>query len=80
MLKEHLKMSLERYFSHQVHIHQLCELMSEPILSLGTPQDSLDLMLEIEMYDLLKHQIVVEVMNLVNEGRYSVGGSVLHLS
>ena len=54
--------------------------MTEPIFSLNECQDSLDIMLEMEMYDLLKHPIVIEVLNLVNDGKYSIDSSLLSMS
>ena len=43
-------------------------------------KDSLDLMLEMGMNELLNHPVIIEVMNLVNEGEYSVDVSLLQLS
>ena len=43
-------------------------------------KDSLDIMNEMGMDPLLKHQVVVEVLNLVYEGKYSVDSSLLTLS
>ena len=54
--------------------------MSEPIFSLSEKKDSLDIILEMQMEFLLKHPVVVEVLNLVYEGKYSVDSSVLSLS
>ena len=43
-------------------------------------KDSLDMMLEMRMEGLLKNPVIVEVLNLVNEGSYSVDSSALSLS
>ena len=43
-------------------------------------KDSLDIMLEMNMEGLLKHPVIVEVLNLVYEGKYSVDSSALNLS
>lgn len=43
-------------------------------------KDSLDIMLEMNMESLLKHPVIVEVLNLVYEGKYSVDSSALNLS
>ena len=43
-------------------------------------KDSLDIMLEMNMESLLKHPVIVEVLNLVYEGKYSVDQSALNLS
>jgi hypothetical protein len=37
-------------------------------------------MLEMKMFKLLQHQLIVEVLNLVYEGEYSVDRSTLSLS
>jgi len=54
--------------------------MSEPILHLTERKDSLDIMYEMNMQELLKHPIVVEVLNLVYEGKFSISASPLSLS
>jgi len=43
-------------------------------------KDSLDIMLEMNMETLLKHPVIVEVLNLAYEGKYSADGSALTLS
>jgi len=42
--------------------------MSEPILHMTERKDSLDIMYEMNMSELLQHPVVVEVLNLVYEG------------
>ena len=54
--------------------------MREPILHLTERKDSLDIMLEMKMENLLKHPVIVEILNLVYEGKYSVDSSTLSLS
>ena len=54
--------------------------MSEPILHMTERKDSLDIMYEMNMQELLKHPVVVEVLNLVYEGKYSVSQSALSMS
>lgn len=54
--------------------------MLEPILHMSERKDSLDIMYEMNMQQLLKHPIVVEVLNLVNEGKYSISSSPLSMS
>jgi len=54
--------------------------MREPIFHMTERKDSLDIMLEMNMEDLLNNPVIVEVLNLVNEGKYSVDSSVLSLS
>lgn len=54
--------------------------MTEPIFHMSEKKDSLDIMLEMNMQDLLKDPIVIEVLNLVYEGRYSASNSSLSMS
>jgi len=53
--------------------------MSEPILHMTERKDSLDIMYEMNMQDLLQHPVVVEVLNLVYEGKFSVSSSALSM-
>lgn len=43
-------------------------------------KDSLDIMLEMNTEVLWRHPVIIEVLNLVYEGKYSVDSSVLSLS
>ena len=43
-------------------------------------KDSLDIMLEMNMETLLQHPVIIEVLNLVYEGKYSVDSTALSLS
>jgi hypothetical protein len=54
--------------------------MSEPILHMRERKDSLDIMYEMNMQELLKHPVVIEVLKLVYEGKYSVSQSALSMS
>jgi hypothetical protein len=54
--------------------------MREPILHMTERKDSLDFMLEMNMESLLNNPVIVEVLNLVNEGKYSVDSSAASLS
>ena len=54
--------------------------MIEPVLHMSERKDSLDIMYEMNMQDLLKHPVVVEVLNLVYEGKYSINASSLSMS
>jgi len=54
--------------------------MTEPVLSLDVQRDSLDIMLEMNMEDILNHPVIVEVLNLVYEGMYTVDNQALFLS
>ena len=42
--------------------------MMEPILHMSEKNDCLDVMYEMNMSGLLKHPVIVEMLNLVNEG------------
>jgi hypothetical protein len=68
------------YFDKQNNILVLYKLMSEPILHMTESKDSLDIMFEMNMQELLKNPVVVEVLNLVYEGKYSVNSSALSMS
>jgi len=54
--------------------------MSEPILHTTETKDCLDIMYEMNMKELLQHPVVIEVINLVYEGEYSISSSPLSLS
>jgi hypothetical protein len=54
--------------------------MREPIFHMTERKDSLDIMLEMNMESLLNNPVIVEVLNLVNEGKYSVDSSAMSLS
>ena len=54
--------------------------MTETIFHMTERKDSLDIMLEMDMGKLLKHPVIVEVLNLAYEGKYSANGSALSLS
>lgn len=68
------------YLDKQQHISILLKMMTERIFHLTERKDSLDIMNEMGMDPLLKHQVVVEVLNLVYEGKYSVDSSLFTLS
>jgi len=80
LLQSYLINSLSRYFELQNNILMLRKFMSEPILHLTERKDSLDIMYEMNMKELLQHPVVVEVINLVYEGEYSISSSPLSLS
>mmetsp|Transcript_11822 Transcript_11822/g.18209 ORF Transcript_11822/g.18209 Transcript_11822/m.18209 type:complete len:84 (+) Transcript_11822:369-620(+) len=54
--------------------------MMEPIMNLQTQQDCMDIMLEMKMETTLNNPIIVEVLNLVYEGQYSIDQPVFFLS
>jgi len=54
--------------------------MREPIYHMQERKDSLDIMLEMKMETLLQHPVIVEVLNLVYEGKFSVDSSAMSLS
>jgi len=68
VLKKLIDQSLKKYLTLSTNIRQLHSFMLEPIMSLDNLQDSLDLMLEMKMTNVLNHNAVVEVLNLVYEG------------
>lgn len=80
LLTSYLSKGMVKYLEKQNHISQLYKFMREPIFHLSEKKDSLDIILQMQMEFLLKHPVVVEVLNLVYEGKYSVDSSVLSLS
>jgi hypothetical protein len=80
LLKAYLIKSLSRYLERQSNILTLYKFMSEPILHMSERKDSLDIMYEMGMYDLLNHPVIVEVLNLIYEGKYSASSSALTMS
>lgn len=80
LINDYIMKSITIYLRKQENISQLYKLMRERIFSMSEAKDSLDIMLEMEMESLLNHPVIVEVLNLVNEGKFSVDGSILSLS
>lgn len=80
VLQAYLIKSLFKYFESQNNIMVLHKFMSEPILHLSEHKDSLDIMYEMNMKEMLQHPVVVEVINLVYEGEYSISATALTLS
>ena len=54
--------------------------MIEPVLHTSEKRDSLDLMHEMNVQELLAHPVIIEIINLIYEGEYSVRSSKLGLS
>ena len=71
---------MSNYFEKQNNILVLFKFMIEPILHMSERKDSLDIMYEMNMQELLKHPVVIEVLNLVYEGKFSVSQSALSMS
>jgi len=80
LLNSYIEKSLFSYLARQPHISQLYKFMREPIFHMSERKDSLDIMLEMNMENLLKNPVIIEVLNLVYEGKYSVDSSALNLS
>jgi hypothetical protein len=80
LLQALLIRSPSNYFEKQNNILVLLKFMSEPILHMRERKDSLDIMYEMNMQELLKHPVVIEVLKLVYEGKYSVSQSALSMS
>ena len=53
--------------------------MLEPLLTISEDKYLLDVVLEMEMEDTLNHPVIVEVLNVVSEGKYSVDSSIPYL-
>jgi hypothetical protein len=80
LLQHYIVDGLSNFFEKQNNILILYKFMSEPILHMSERKDSLDIMYEMNMQKLLQHPVVVEVINLVYEGKYSVSSSSLSMS
>jgi len=80
LLNNFINKGIQSYLQRQQHISMLYKFMREPIFHMTERKDSLDIMLEMNMESLLKHPVIVEVLNLVYEGKYSVDSSALNLS
>lgn len=80
VLNKYIMDSLTGYLSRQQHISQLYKFLREPIFHMSEKKDSLDIMLEMNMNDLLQNPVIIEVLNLVYEGKYSADSQVTNLS
>ena len=80
VIQDYLKLSLKRFFDRQNNVLVLQKMMMEPVLHPSIRKDSLDIMTEMDMSDLLQHSIVVEVLNLIHEGRYSISSTAISVS
>ena len=80
VLNKYVIESLGKYLSKQHHIAQLYKLMREPVFHMTENKDSLDLMFEMNLSVFLNNPVVIEVLNLVNEGQYSIDIGVVELS
>ena len=80
LLQNYIIKSLCVYFEKQNNIMTLYKFMLEPILHMTERKDCLDIMQEMNMSELLQHPVVVEVLNLVNEGKYSITSSPISMS
>jgi len=54
--------------------------MLEPKLHSNKDQDLLDILMEMRLQTILNHPVVIEVLNLVWEGRFSIDSSLSSLS
>ena len=71
---------MSQYFEKQDNILTLYKFMTEPVFNMAERKDSLDIMFQMNMHELLKHPVMIEVLNLVYEGKYSVSSSALNMS
>jgi len=76
----YLKQSLDNYFNAQGNISHLYRLLREPILHAKEQRDSMDMMFDMNVDDLIQHKVVEEVLNLVYDGKFSIDTSPLYLS
>jgi len=80
VLQAYVNSSLNFYFDKQNNILVLSNYLNEPILHMTERKDSLDVMFEMNMQELLSHPSVIEVLNLLYEGKFSISSSPLSMS
>jgi len=80
ILNKYIYASLIKFLETFQNVQQLYKYMHEPVLAMDEARDSLDMMLEMDMEEVLNHPVIVEVLNLVFEGHYSINSSALYLS
>lgn len=80
LLNSYLLKGIYLYLERQTHIAQLYKFIREPVFHLSDKKDTLDVMMEMNMGFILNHPVIVEVLNLVYEGKYSVDSSCMSLS
>jgi len=80
VLQSYVCQSLNVYFEKQNNILILHTYLSEPILHMTERKDCLDIMFEMNMQELLQHPVIVEVLNLIYEGKYSISSTALSMS
>jgi hypothetical protein len=80
VLQSYINKSLKVYFDKQNNILVLYNYMREPILHMTERKDSMDIMYEMDMKSLLLHPVIIEVLNLVYEGKFSISSSAISMS
>jgi hypothetical protein len=78
-LETKIEESLNRYFQLHTDITVLRRMCSEPIFHLTEHKNSIDLMVDMQMDSILRNPVVVEVINLLYEGIYSVDVSLIEV-
>lgn len=80
MLQDYLNGAIIHYLEKQTNILTLYKFTTEPILHLTKRQDVFDVMIEMDMIELLKHPVIIEVLNFIYEGKFSASSNALSLS
>ena len=80
LLQDYLIASICRFLEKQSDILIVQKFMMEPIFHMSERNDCLDIMHEMNMSELLKHPVIVEMLNLVKEGKYSTSSSSFSIS
>mmetsp|Transcript_41414 Transcript_41414/g.63185 ORF Transcript_41414/g.63185 Transcript_41414/m.63185 type:complete len:123 (+) Transcript_41414:180-548(+) len=78
-IDKYIEKSLVSFLNRNHNIVNLESMMRESILDLKDQKDCFDLMLEMNVQSLLSHPVIIEVLNLVYEGEYSIKSPAMHL-
>ena len=80
IIDQYVENSLSLFLENQANVQQLSKLMREPILAWDESKDSLDIILEMNMDKILDHPVLIEILNLIYEGVFTVDSNYLELS
>ena len=80
VLQEYLLKSLLKYFDHNSNILKLRKFMLEPCMGLSGGMDCFDLIYQMQLQIIMGHSTVIEVVDMINQGEYSISQSALTVS
>ena len=79
ILNKYIFRSLTIYLNGVTSVDQLHKFMLERVLHTKEERDLLDYMLEMELSEILNHQMIIEVLELVYEGKLATEDNSLFL-